>query len=58
MEKFSLNFDFDHVGTSISPLKVSYVPSIYGTTVNHMYWLTSCGVYSTFEVENALQIEK
>ena len=25
MEKFSLNFDFDHVGTSISPLKVSYV---------------------------------
>ena len=25
MEKFSLNFDFDRVGTSISPLKVSYV---------------------------------
>ena len=29
MEKFSLNFDFDHVGTSISPLKVSYVPIPY-----------------------------
>jgi len=25
MEKFSLNFDFGHVGTSISPLKVRYV---------------------------------
>ena len=44
MEKFSLNFDFDHVGTSISPLKVSYVlfPENWGRDTPSVLCTTHC----------------
>ena len=37
---------------------LKYIPSLYGNTDNRMYSLASCGMYTTFKVENTLQMRK